>query len=120
MKGQRSVSIISGSDTNKSSTSNASKVAAPEPMVNSSQTLTDWERLDAMQDQDIDLSDSPEITPKMFAQAVVRKGLKSPPKKQQVTLRVDGDVLAWFKDQGRGYQTRINTLLRAYMEAHQT
>ena len=37
----------------------------------------------------------------------------------QVTLRIDNDVLEWFKSQGRGYQTQINQLLRAYMEAHQ-
>ncbi|MEH2151667.1 BrnA antitoxin family protein [Nostoc sp.] len=38
--------------------------------------------------------------------------------KAQVTLRIDSDVLEWFKLQGQGYQTHINTLLRAYMEAH--
>jgi uncharacterized protein (DUF4415 family) len=36
-----------------------------------------------------------------------------------VTLRIDNDVLDWFKSQGRGYQTQINSLLRAYMEANQ-
>ncbi len=80
-------------------------------------SLTDWERLDALRDEDIDLSDVPEITPDMFARAVVRHGLKSPARKAQLTLRVDRDVLEWFKSQGRGYQTRINALLRAYMEA---
>ncbi len=86
----------------------------------SSKSLTDWERLDAMQDEDIDLSEAPEITPEMFAKAVVRRGLKPTPKKQQVTLRVDSDVLEWFRAQGRGYQTKINAILRAYMEAHQS
>jgi uncharacterized protein (DUF4415 family) len=81
---------------------------------------TDWKRLDAMRDEDIDLSDSPEITPEMFARAVVRHGLTPRPKKQQVTLRLDSDVLEWFKGQGSGYQTRINELLRAYMEAHES
>ena len=55
----------------------------------------------------------------MFAKAVVRRGLKSKLKKVQLTLRVDSDVVAWFKGQGQGYQSRINALLRAYMEAHQ-
>ncbi|MBI5304375.1 MAG: BrnA antitoxin family protein [Chloroflexi bacterium] len=81
-------------------------------------SLTDWVRLDAQSDEDIDLSDIPEITPEMFARAVVRRGLKPIPSKAQVTLRLDRDVLSWFKTQGRGYQTRINSLLRAYMEAH--
>ena len=85
----------------------------------SKESLTDWKRLDALQDEDIDLSDAPEITPEMFAKAVVRRGLKSPPSKQQITIRLDDDVLQWFRAQGEGYQTRINSLLRAYMEAHQ-
>jgi uncharacterized protein (DUF4415 family) len=54
----------------------------------------------------------------MFAKAVVRRGLKPVLPKAQVTLRVDRDVLEWFKELGQGYQTRINTLLRAYMDAH--
>ena len=81
--------------------------------------MTDWERLDAMQDEDIDLSDAPQISPEMFAKAVVRRGLKPPPNKQQITIRLDADVLKWYRAQGEGYQTRINALLRAYMEAHQ-
>jgi uncharacterized protein (DUF4415 family) len=72
-----------------------------------------------MTDDQIDLSDAPELTPEMFARAVVRRGLKPAPRKAQVTLRVDDDVLHWFKSQGRGYQTKINALLRAYMEANQ-
>lgn len=86
----------------------------------SKESLTDWERLDALQDEDIDLSDMPEITPDMFAKAVVRRGLKPTPSKQQVTIRLDDDVLEWFRAQGKGYQTRINSLLRAYMEAQQS
>ncbi len=86
----------------------------------SKESLTDWQRLDALQDEDIDLSDVPEITPEMFARAVVRRGLKPPPGKQQITIRLDADVLKWFRAQGEGYQNRINALLRAYMEAHQT
>lgn len=84
----------------------------------SNKSQTDWERLDAMKDEEIDLSECPEITPEMFARGVVRRGLKPIPNKVQVTLRLDNDVLEWFKAQGRGYQTQINALLRAYMEAH--
>ncbi len=86
------------------------------PTSNTSQT--DWAHLDAMQDAQIDFTDTPEITPEMFARAVVKHGLKPVPAKKLLTLRIDGDVLAWFKSQGRGYQTRINTLLRAYMDAN--
>ncbi len=80
---------------------------------------TDLKRLDAMKDEDIDLSDIPEITPEMFARGIVRRNLKPFPPKKQLTLRVDSDVVDWYKKQGRGYQTRINSLLRAYMKEHQ-
>ena len=85
----------------------------------SRKSQTDWERVDKLQDNDIDFSDNPEVTPEMFAKAIVRKGLKPVEQKTQVTLRIDEDVLVWFKKQGKGYQTRINSLLRAYKEAHQ-
>jgi uncharacterized protein (DUF4415 family) len=78
---------------------------------------TDFKRLDAMTDADIDLSDIPEVTPEMFAKGVVRRGLK-PITKQQLTLRLDSDVVEWFRGQGKGYQTKMNALLRAYMEEH--
>jgi uncharacterized protein (DUF4415 family) len=78
---------------------------------------TDWERVDALRDEEIDFSDNPEVTPEMFAKAIVRRGLVGAPPKEQVTLRLDADVLNWFRSQGKGYQTRINTLLRAYMKA---
>jgi uncharacterized protein (DUF4415 family) len=87
-----------------------------DPISKNSQT--DWQRLDAMSDEEIDLSDCPEVTPEQFAKAVVRRGLPAAKSKEQVTLRIDSDVLEWFKSRGRGYQTQINTLLRAYMEAH--
>jgi uncharacterized protein (DUF4415 family) len=62
--------------------------------------------------------DAPEWTPEMFARGIAKKGLKPVPRKAMLSLRVDADVLAWFRAQGEGYQTRMNALLRAYMEAH--
>ena len=82
------------------------------------QGQTDWTRLEAMSDDEIDYSDAPEMTDEMFAQAVVRQGLRPVESKKQITLRIDADVLAWFREQGAGYQSRINQLLRAYMDAH--
>jgi uncharacterized protein (DUF4415 family) len=87
-------------------------------LTTTKKSQTDWARFEAQSEQDIDLSDNPEIPPDLFARAVVRRGLKPVSRKSQLTLRLDSDVLTWFKGQGRGYQTRINTLLRAYMEAH--
>jgi uncharacterized protein (DUF4415 family) len=72
-----------------------------------------------MLDTDIVRDDAtPEWTPEMFARAVARKGLKAVPKKVLLSLRIDSDVIEWFRKQGAGYQSRMNALLRAYMEAH--
>ncbi len=76
---------------------------------------TDWKRLADMEDKDIDTSDIPELDDDFFQNAEVRV-----PPKQPVTLRLDADVLMWFKSQGHGYQTRINKLLRRYMESQQS
>ncbi|MEP6740984.1 MAG: BrnA antitoxin family protein [bacterium] len=80
---------------------------------------TDYGRLASMKDEDIDFSDIPEITPEMFARAIRRRNFEAIPCKKQLTLRVDSDVVDWYKKQGKGYQTRINSLLRAYMKEHQ-
>ena len=64
--------------------------------------------------------DAPEWTPEMFARGIVRKGLKVIPPKSLLSLRIDADVIDWFKSQGPGYQSRMNALLRAYMEAHRS
>jgi len=87
--------------------------------VTSPNSQTDFSRLDAMRDEDIDFSEIPEISPEMFAKATVRKGLKPVERKVQLTLRLDADVLGWFKAHGKGYQTRINSILKAYKEAHE-
>jgi uncharacterized protein (DUF4415 family) len=54
---------------------------------------------------------------KEIVRDIVRQGLPAAPRKAAVSLRLDADVLNWFKAQGTGYQTRINAVLRAYMEA---
>jgi len=69
--------------------------------------------LAAMPDARIDLSDIPEI--RDWSRAVVGKFYR--PIKKSVTIRLDADVIAWLKAQGRGYQTRINKLLRVAMES---
>ncbi len=72
-----------------------------------------------MRDEDIDFSDLPEIPPERFAQSLVRKGLKPVTRKSQITLRIDADVLEWFRAKGSGYQSQMNAILRAYKEAHE-
>ena len=82
-------------------------------------SATDRKRLAALKDSDIIVDDdAPAWTPEMFAKAVVKHGLATPTGKTLMSLRIDSDVVDWFKSQGRGYQSRMNALLRAYMEAH--
>lgn len=78
-------------------------------------SMSDWKRIDTMRDEDIDFSDIPEQGPDFFANAILWPGTK-----QQITLRLDPDVLKFFRKQGRGYQTTINAVLRKYMEAQTT
>lgn len=76
---------------------------------------TDWKRVDALRDEEIDLSDLSEVTPEMFAKAIDRLGSVAAPLKEQVTLRLDSDVLTWFKSKGKGYQAQIK---RAIARVH--
>jgi len=77
---------------------------------------TDWERVEALTDDEIDTSDIPPLDDDFFAHAELRL----PEPKQVVTIRLDKDVLEWFRAQGKGYQTRMNAVLRRYMEVHQS
>jgi len=69
--------------------------------------------LEAMSDSDIDCSDIPELSEQELKNSV--QGRFYRPVKKHVTLRIDADVLAWLKSQGKGYQTRINAILRDRM-----
>jgi uncharacterized protein (DUF4415 family) len=75
---------------------------------------TDWDRVTSMKDEEIDYSDIPPLGSNFFKEAHVRW----PEKKQQVTLRIDPDVIEFFKKQGKGYQSMINAVLRMYVDAH--
>jgi uncharacterized protein (DUF4415 family) len=75
--------------------------------------LANLEALAARPDSEIDFSDIPELTEEQWKTAV--RGSFYRPMKQQITARVDADVLAWLKSQGKGYQSRINAILRREM-----
>lgn len=75
---------------------------------------SDLKRIDALGDHDIDYSDSPAMDDDFFARAEV----VFPTGKKPITIRLDSDVLEWMQSQGKGYQSRINAILRAYYEAH--
>ena len=80
-------------------------------MVSKKQRLKEIEHI---QDKDIDYSDIPELDDSFWDNAKI----EYPENKKPVTLRLDRDVLEWFKSTGKGYQTRINAILRSYVEAH--
>ena len=69
--------------------------------------------LAARPDSEIDFSDIPELTAEQWKKGV--RGHFYRPVKQQITARVDADVLEWLKSQGKGYQSRINAILRREM-----
>jgi len=72
--------------------------------------------IEAIRDEDIDTSDIPELDRTFFEKArlVLPEGVT----KKTVTMRMDSDVLEWFKGQGKGHLTRMNAVLRAYMLTH--
>jgi uncharacterized protein (DUF4415 family) len=82
--------------------------------ITKKRSRTNWAKIDALKDGEVDFSDIPEQGKAFFKRAVLRL----PQAKTAVTIRLDRQVLDWFKSKGPGYQTRINALLRAYMEAH--
>jgi uncharacterized protein (DUF4415 family) len=82
----------------------------------SSKSRTDWARLKSKASAARSL-EHPEANIRHIVRGVVRRGLQPVPSKAAVSLRVDQDVLEWFKAQGPGYQTRINSVLRAFRDA---
>ena len=82
--------------------------------MNKKSIKSDLAKLDRMTDADIDYSDIPELDDDFFKNAKI---VNWPPAKAQLTIRLDADVLAWLKSNGRGYQTRINHILRVAMES---
>lgn len=79
---------------------------------------TNWAKLKAMPDTAIrHTKDAPRTSPEDWANAIAHRGLPLPARKEQIALRVDADVLAWFRAQGRGWQTRMNKVLKAYRNA---
>lgn len=70
-------------------------------------------KLDNLSDSDIDYSDIPELDESFFT----KKTVTLPHKKDSITLRIDHDVLEFYKQQGKGYQTLINTILKMYAYA---
>ncbi len=81
--------------------------------MNNKSTKSDLARIDRLKDTEIDYSDIPPLDKSFLKRATT----PWPPVKEQLTIRLDADVLKWLKGQGRGYQTRINRILRVVMES---
>ena len=81
--------------------------------MNKKSINSDLARIDRMRDRDIDFSDIPPLDKTFLKRATTNW----PPAKKQLTIRLDADVLDWLKGHGRGYQTRINRILRVVMES---
>jgi uncharacterized protein (DUF4415 family) len=76
---------------------------------------TDWERLVHMQDDEIDQRDIPTLGEDFFERARIFL----PSRIAENTVRLDADIAAWFKAQGKEYTTIINDVLRSYIETHE-
>ena len=76
---------------------------------------TDWEAFRNMRDEDIDLSDIPELDKNFWKNAKIVR----PDTTQQVTLRIKQSVLEYFKAGGKGYQTRMNQVLESFVKSRQ-
>ena len=81
--------------------------------MNKRSIKSDLARIDRTRDADIDYSDIPPLDKTFLKKAATTW----PPAKKQLTIRLDEDVLTWIKGHGRGYQTRINRILRVVMES---
>ncbi len=102
---------------NKSLVSVEFDPANPPPLTE--RQKVELERLAALSDDQIDTSDIPEADEDFWSRAERNRFFR--PVKQQLTLRLDADLVAWFKAQapaGKGYQTAINRVLREHVEAH--
>ena len=85
----------------------------------SNMSQTDWHKLDSKSEEELTQNaindpDNPPVNEDFFLRA---KQVQPPRTKQQVTLRIDSDILEWFRNKGKGYQTMINNVLRAYKDS---
>ena len=85
-----------------------------------SSSKTDWARIDAMTDDEIDVSDSALLPDDFFAKAkLLMPGESASRQTVRVELELDPKILAWFQSQGQDYERRMRTALRLYAEVHQ-
>ncbi|MBD2177003.1 hypothetical protein H6F42_08785 [Pseudanabaena sp. FACHB-1998] len=76
---------------------------------------TDWERIDAMRDEDIDTSDIPPLSSEFWAKAKLRT-----PKQITTSVQIDPETFAWFQSQGENASQQMSVALKIYAEAHKS
>jgi uncharacterized protein (DUF4415 family) len=81
---------------------------------------TDWAKVDGMSEAALERSIAADPDDMREAPDWTRAVKGLPPPKEAVKLRIDADVLAWFRETGRGYQTRMNNVLRAFVDSRKT
>jgi uncharacterized protein (DUF4415 family) len=84
--------------------------------ANKKSTKSDLKRVDAIKEAEIDYSDHPPLDDSFFTSPLVELSLPKP--KKSITLRLDSEILEWYKKLGKGYQTKINAILKSYYAAH--
>jgi uncharacterized protein (DUF4415 family) len=96
-------------------------IEQPDGSCRPARSKTDWDRVPAMTEEDIEAAakagpDAPPLDDEFWRTARV----VIPPPRKHTGIRIDADVLDWFRRQGRGWETRMNAVLRAYYEAHRS
>ncbi len=81
----------------------------------STSSKTNYKRINKLSDKDIDYSDIPETDEEFWSDAEIL----FPTKKTHVSIRLDDDIISWFKQFGKGYQTKINSVLKSYITSIQ-
>jgi uncharacterized protein (DUF4415 family) len=88
-----------------------------ETMRRRGESRTDWAKVDAMTEAELEASIAADPDDVHEAPDWSQAVLGLPPRKEHINIRIDADVLAWFRQTGRGYQTRMNNVLRAFVES---
>ena len=98
---------------------NIMRYSANELKAGRAKSLTDWRKVDAMSDTELDEIIASDNDESGFAPDWTKAELVLPESKQSVNLRLDRDIVEFFKSQGRGHISRMQAVLKAYVDAHQ-
>jgi uncharacterized protein (DUF4415 family) len=92
------------------------------PRASRRRAKTDWARVEALSDREIEtaIESDPDAAPLLDRNWFKRAAVVMPQRKVPVSLRLDREVVEWFKAHGSRYQSRMNAVLKAYVEAHRT